>query len=217
MASSSSGSVRLGVNRRMTPQVRPKSGTTTVARSDHRSDLPETNRLRKKTTPVASSYSWIHLPFPPGGSTRSAAARSPALATERAVGGDPRSTFNTAWDSRKTCHMSWAARRRLSPGQAGLPTDAALVPRDLCFAKFPPVAAQTIVEPATLARTTQAPRPARPQSGTTPRPEAVDECGSTLDSRPVRSCRRHDLTRKLRALSNIGRGDRRSTKTIDPQ
>ena len=43
----------------------------------------------------------------------------------------------------------------------------ALILRDRRSAKPPPVAAQTIVEPATLARTTQALRPARPQSGAT--------------------------------------------------
>ena len=65
---------------------------------------------------------------------RATADRSPAQATERGAGGDQRSTLNTAWDSRKACHTSWAERRRLSPRQAGLPAGAALVPRDLCFA-----------------------------------------------------------------------------------
>ena len=65
---------------------------------------------------------------------RTTAERSPAQAAERGAGGDRRLTLNTAWDSRKACHTSWAERRRLSPRQAGLPTGAALVPRDLCFA-----------------------------------------------------------------------------------
>ena len=51
----------------------------------------------------------------------------------------------------------------------------------------PPVAAKTIVEPATLAHTTQVPRPVRPRSGTTPRLFAVDECVFTLDSLCVRA------------------------------
>ena len=53
---------------------------------------------------------------------RATAERSPALATERGAGGGLRSTLNTAWDSRKACHTSWAERRRLSPRQAGLPS-----------------------------------------------------------------------------------------------
>jgi hypothetical protein len=137
---------------------------------------------------------------------RSTADRSPALATEKGAGGDQRSTLNTAWDSRKACHTSWAERRRLSPRQAGLPTGAALVPRDLCFAKPPPVAAPTIVEPATLARTTQAVWPERPRSGTTPRREAVDECVSThqlFNSRSAHSCRRHD--KQFIDLVDLGR------------
>ena len=53
---------------------------------------------------------------------RATADRSPAQATERGAGGDQRSTLNTAWDSRKACHTSWAERRRLSPRQAGVLT-----------------------------------------------------------------------------------------------
>jgi len=50
---------------------------------------------------------------------RATADRSPAQATERGAGGDQRSTLNTAWDSRKACHTSWAERRRLPPRQEG--------------------------------------------------------------------------------------------------
>ena len=53
---------------------------------------------------------------------RATADRSPAQATERGAGGDQRSTLDTAWESRKACHTSWAERRRLSPRQAGVLT-----------------------------------------------------------------------------------------------
>ena len=50
---------------------------------------------------------------------RATAERSPAQATERGAGGDRRSTDDSAWDSRKAHHASWAERRRLPPRQAG--------------------------------------------------------------------------------------------------
>ena len=82
----------------------------------------------------------------------------------------------------------------------------ALILRDQRSAKPPPVAAQTIVEPATLARTTQALRPARPRSGTTPRRFAVDK--HFLLSTPVPCVRAGGTTNMERLSSTSADSDR---------